>query len=251
MRLTILGSGYFIPTKYRNTSGYLLQIGEERVLLDGGSGTIRQLALAGHSFLQIRRIFYSHLHLDHIAEFLPILFSRKYAKPERPTGELTVHAHPAFGDYYREMTNLFEKWVIDREYPTVFQPILPGGYDFPGYKLKVFASNHTPQSLMYRFEVQNRSFLYTGDVDLCEELYAAVEGVDWLLIECGNTDDNLEPGHLNPSKIKQLIAQTAPRHVILTHIPPTLEKLDVTATFGAELAQTIEVASDLQVYNLD
>jgi ribonuclease Z len=250
MRLTILGSGYFIPTQNRNTSGYLLQIGNESVLLDSGSGTIRQLAQAGHSFLHIKRIFYSHLHLDHIAEFLPILFSRKYAKPERPAGELTIHAHPTFGDYYRELTRLFEKWVIDPEYPTLFQPLTPGEYGFPGYSLKVFTSNHTPESLMYRFESEQVSFLYTGDVDLCADLYTAADHVDWLLIECGNLDDNPAPGHMNPTKIKQLLEKARPRHVILTHIPPELENLDIRQVFREHLSISIEMAADLKSYYL-
>ncbi|HPB00757.1 MAG TPA: MBL fold metallo-hydrolase, partial [Candidatus Marinimicrobia bacterium] len=67
MHLTILGSGSFLPNEKRNCSGYLLDIGDETLLLDGGSGTLRQIVKAERSVLEVGRVFYSHFHLDHIA----------------------------------------------------------------------------------------------------------------------------------------------------------------------------------------
>lgn len=250
MQLTILGSGTFIPTAKRNTSCYLLDIGKEVLLLDSGSGCIRQMCHVSRSFLEVNRIFYSHLHLDHIADFLPILFSRKYSKPQRPTGALIIHAHQDFAYYYNQLTKIFKRWVIEPEYPSLFEPLAPGVYDFRGYTLKVYRSNHTPESLMYRFEEQGKGFLYTGDVDLCPELYEAAKEVDWLLIECGNTNDNPASGHMNPNKIKRLIETSNPKQVILTHIPPELEEMNIRDTFGADYTSRIHLAHDLQQFTL-
>lgn len=246
MKLTILGSGSFIPTAKRNCSGYLLDVGEETVLLDGGSGTLRQIFRAEHSVLEIRRVFYSHFHLDHIADFLPLLFTRKYSKPQRPTMPLDIYAHRGFQYYYDNLTKIFEKWVIDDEFPPSFYPIEPGEYNFPGYKLTVYPSNHTPESLMYRFESEEQSLLYTGDVDLCDELITAAWNVDLLLIECGNTDENYAAGHMNPGKIRKLMQSAHPKSVILTHIPPELENLNLEKAFGPELAPRVTIAEDLQ-----
>jgi len=250
MRLTILGSGSFIPTPKRNCSGYLLDIGRETVLLDGGSGTIRQVACARRNLLEIRRVFYSHFHLDHLADFLPLLFTRKYYKPQRPTAPITIHAHPEFKSYYDDLTQLFAKWVTETEFPPEFSPVLPGEYAFPEYKVKVFASNHTPESLMYRFEEQGLSLIYTGDVDLCAELLEATRDVDLLVIECGNSDENANPGHMNPAKIKELIHQARPRQVLITHIPPEVETLNIEKYYGSDLAPRITITEDLQVFTV-
>lgn len=250
MKLTILGSGSFIPTAKRNCSGYLLDVGEETVLLDGGSGTLRQVFRANRSVMEIRRVFYSHFHLDHIADFLPLLFTRKYSKPQRPTRSLDIHAHRGFQYYYDNLTKTFEKWVIDAEFPPSFCPIEPGEYNFPGYKLTVYPSNHTPESLMYRFEEVGKSLLYTGDVDLCEELLTASQEVDLLLIECGNTDDNPAPGHMNPCKIKKLMEKANPKQVVLIHIPPELDNLNIQKVFGDQFAKQISLANDFDNYFL-
>jgi ribonuclease BN (tRNA processing enzyme) len=251
MRLTILGSGSFLPNKKRNSSGYLLEIGDDTILLDGGSGTIRQIARAERSVLEIDRVFYSHFHLDHIADFLPLLFTRKYYKPERPTKSLVVQAHPNFVFYFDNLTRIFEKWTADPEFPTVFQPLQPGEYLFTSYKVEVFTSNHTPESLMYRFlESNGKSMLYTGDVDMSDELRQASRDVDLLLIECGNLSDSAMPGHLNPGQINELIRISHPRKVVLTHLPPEIDQINIKQKFDPEFADRIIVAEDLMVITI-
>ena len=251
MRLTILGSGSFLPNKSRNCSGYLLDIGKDTILLDGGSGTLRQIVRADRSVLEITRLFYSHLHLDHIADFLPLLFTRKYYKPERPVGGLIVQAHPNFKEYFDKMTTLFEKWTSDPAYPTSFKPITPGKYSYPGFSLEVFPSSHTPESLLYRFsEADGNSMLYTGDVDLDDNLITASHAVDLLLIECGNLSEIAAPGHLNPEQIKTVIEAARPRRIVLTHLPPEIDNLNLTEQFGESLSGDITVAEDFMIFDI-
>jgi len=251
MKLTILGSGSFLPDKKRNCSGYLLDIGDETVLLDGGSGTLRQVVRAERSVLEIQRVFYSHFHLDHIADFLPLLFTRKYYKPQRPAAPLYIHAHPDFDYYFDHLTDIFEKWIVDPEYPTYFKPITPGIHELSGYHIQVFPSNHTPESLMFRFTDSNdKSLLYTGDVDLDERLIEASRNVDLLLIECGNLSDIPVAGHMDPEKIRSLIQSAKPKKIVLTHLPPEVEDLDLVAQFGVSQAERITVAQDFMMFNL-
>jgi len=251
MRLTILGSGSFLPNKKRNCSGYLLDIGEKTILLDGGSGTLRQIACAERSVLEIERVYYSHFHLDHIADFLPLLFTRKYYKPERPTKNLIVQAHPDFVYFFDNLIKIFGKWTVDPEFPAIFQPLIPGEYNYPEYKLNVFPSHHTPESLMYLFtETSGKSLLYTGDVDSCEELTKACRNVDLLLIECGNLSDTPMTGHLNPSQISEVIRAANPKQVLLTHLPPEVDDMDLAKKFDVNLFSRITIAKDLATFNL-
>ena len=78
MRLTILGSGTLVPVANRCNPGYLLDIANDTILLDSGSGTLRQISSAGRSIWDINQIFYSHLHIDHTNELIPLLFAYKY-----------------------------------------------------------------------------------------------------------------------------------------------------------------------------
>jgi len=250
MHLTILGSGSFLPHEKRNCSGYLLDIGDETLLLDGGSGTLRQMVKAERSVLEVGRVFYSHFHLDHTADFLPLLFTRKYYKPQRPNAPLYIHAHPDFAYYFDNLTKMFEKWTADPDYPTYFSPITPGMHDFSSYQVQVFPSNHAPESQMYRFiGPDGESLLYTGDVGLDEILINASRNVDLLLIECGNLSNVPIAGHLNPEQIKTVIEAAQPERVILTHLPPEVDNLDITERFGPSLVKRITIAEDFLTFD--
>lgn len=241
MKLTILGSGYFIPTKTRNNSGYLLEIADELILLDSGSGVLRQYLKTDHSLWDISKIFYSHLHLDHIADLLPILFTRKYSEPEyRKDSELLIFAHQDFSRIIEGIENIFGQYIINKKFPYYFRPIEPGDYLFATFELKVIQGNHSAQSLMYCFkDSTGKLLLYASDTDLSEELIVTCQGVDLLVIECSSTDTNPKQGHMTPSKIATLIQEAKPKFTLLTHLSPENDT--------EELLEKIEIPSDCMV----
>lgn len=68
MELTFLGTGSAMPTRQRNVSAMVLRLPERRELwlFDCGEGTQHQLLRTPLRPPQIRRIFVSHLHGDHL-----------------------------------------------------------------------------------------------------------------------------------------------------------------------------------------
>lgn len=222
MKLTVLGSGYFIPTKDRNSSGYLLETGGESILLDTGSGTLRQLIKCGHSIWDISKIFYSHLHIDHTADLPPILFTRKYSQPDScGERELSVFAHPDFNKFIDGFEKLYGEWINNPDYPYNFHPIMPGEYSFNTVDLSVFKGNHTDQSLMYRFKDRSgKSLIYTGDTGFSDTLIEASQNASVLLIECSSSNSNPVEGHMTPSELSTLIHESRPELTLLTHISP-------------------------------
>jgi ribonuclease BN (tRNA processing enzyme) len=251
MKLTILGSGYFIPTKDRNNSGYLLEIGSESVLLDTGSGTLRQLIKCGHSIWDISKIFYSHLHIDHTADLLPILFTRKYSKPDSGNGELLLFGHDGFRKIISGFEDLFDKWIITDKYPYQYHCLKPGKYNYDSFSLTVYKGIHADQSLMYRFEdMAGKTFLYTGDTDISDELLEAASGVDGLLTELSCTDENPVPGHLTPSKISQILDKCRPKLTILSHLSPETEKGTLIDTINVPPGCIVNKAEDFQIVDI-
>lgn len=251
MKLTVLGSGYFIPTEKRNNSGYLLEIGNESILLDTGSGTLRQLIKSGHSVWEISKIFYSHMHIDHLADLLPVLFTRKYSQPNSDQNELSLYGHDDFQNIINGFEDIFGKWIINDKYPYKCHYIKPGKYSFDSFKLTVYRGNHTEQSLMYRFEdAAGKAFLYTGDTDISDELFEAADGVDILLTELSSTDNDPGASHLSPSKISQLLDRCRPKLTILSHLSPETEKGTLINTINVPLNCTVESAEDLKVFKI-
>lgn len=249
MKLTVLGSGYFIPTKKRNNSGYLLQIDNENLLLDSGPGVLRQLIKAGYSVWDISKIFYSHLHIDHLADLLPILFIRKYSQPQAGNSELSIYGHQDLKRIISGYEDLFGKWILNEKYPYQYKSLYPFDFTFDQFRLSVNAGVHTEQSLMYRFEdAKGKSLLYTGDTELSDALIEAAEGVDLLVTEFSSIEKDPKPGHLSPANISFLLDKCRPKLTILSHLTPETEQRAVIAQIKIPPNCVVEAAEDLKTW---
>lgn len=67
MNITMLGTGNAMVTECYNTC-FVLQDGEKHLLVDGGGGNtlLRQLQQAGFAWQDMREIFVTHKHVDHL-----------------------------------------------------------------------------------------------------------------------------------------------------------------------------------------
>lgn len=71
MKLTMLGTGNALVTKCYNTC-FLLEDQNQLFMVDGGGGNmiLRQIQKAGYHWMDIRHIFVTHKHLDHLIGIL-------------------------------------------------------------------------------------------------------------------------------------------------------------------------------------
>ena len=69
MKLTVLGSGSPEACVRRASSGYLLEAGSDRILLDCGGGVFDNLLRAGFRPSDVTHLFFSHLHSDHMMDY--------------------------------------------------------------------------------------------------------------------------------------------------------------------------------------
>lgn len=69
MKLTILGSGS--PEAYlrRASSGYLVEVGPDRILFDCGGGVFDNLLRSGRLPSDVTHIVFFHLHSDHMMDY--------------------------------------------------------------------------------------------------------------------------------------------------------------------------------------
>jgi ribonuclease Z len=96
--LTVLGTAGQVPTRSRNTNGYLLRWDDEVLLFDPGEGTQRQMTLVGTPASHITRILITHFHGDHclgIAGVVQRLALDRVAHP------VSIY-YPASGQHYLE-----------------------------------------------------------------------------------------------------------------------------------------------------
>ena len=246
MKLTILGSGSALPVTNRNPSGYLLDIGEETILLDSGAGTSRQIVRAGRSIDEIDKIFFSHFHIDHIGDLPSLLFALKNENFE--VKNLDIYAHPDFAHFLETYQELYGDWIMDENPFYQFNPLEKGTYNFHNFDLRIYPARHRPESYIYCFEAEDKTLVYTGDTEYCVGLIKAAENADLLLTECSFPDSHPVEAHLSPKKIQRVIKHSTPKKIVLTHLYPENDRADLVDEIKLGTETEVTRAEDLQTF---
>lgn len=249
MKLTILGSGTHIPVEGRSNPAYLLDIDGETVLLDCGSGTLRQIASAGRSEWEIDRIFLSHLHIDHTIDLIPLFFTFKYQEKENePFKNIPIYAHPEFEMRLKNLEEIYGQWIDSKKRGYTHVKMLPNQSIHENFKIETFTANHADHSLIFRLtNRKNQRFVYSGDTSPTEDLIRAAYRADLMLIECSGREFPAMKGHLSPKDVKTIILEAKVKKAIVTHINPENDKLDLHSQIATEKAEVI-IAKDLATF---
>ncbi len=171
--VVFLGTAGAVPTALRGPAGYLVRRGGERLLVDCGEGTQRQLLRSVAGLPDIDAALLTHLHADHVLGLPGMLKTFALRGREAP---LTVHG-PA------GLTALFSSLgrVIGRlTYPLDLVELDAGqALERDGYRIEPFATDHRVPSLGYalcehiragRFDVETATALGVPFGPLCGAL---------------------------------------------------------------------------------
>jgi ribonuclease BN (tRNA processing enzyme) len=105
-------------------------------------------------------------------------------------------------------------------------------------------AEHRPESIAYRLEAGNGAFVYTGDTEYCDSVVGLARGAHTLLVECSFPDDAPASGHLTPSGTARIAREAGVERVVLTHIYPSADALNLTQEVGRGYEGEIVVAED-------
>ena len=89
--LTFLGTSASVPSAERNHPCLLVEAGSDRILVDCGEGTQRQLLRSGAGFRRLDRLLLTHGHFDHVLG-IPGLFSTLRLQQSADT--MTIYGGP-------------------------------------------------------------------------------------------------------------------------------------------------------------
>ena len=106
VELQVLGSGGPELEDHRASSSYLIwQDGRPRVLVDSGGGSALQFGRSGAHVSQLDAIFFTHLHIDHTADFPALIKSSYFEDRHRPL--------PVYGPIGNEFFPTTTEFVAD------------------------------------------------------------------------------------------------------------------------------------------
>ncbi|MCK5199698.1 MAG: MBL fold metallo-hydrolase, partial [Spirochaetales bacterium] len=210
MKLTVIGCWGAYPGPGGATSGYLIENGEDNLLLDCGSSVLSKL-YEYTDLNRINNIVLSHYHADHVTDIGCMQYA---AKVEMSLGERTesisIYGH-THSDYFKSLS--FEDATIGKPFeegtPLILSP----------FTLHFRRTPHPVPAFAVRIESGGISLGYTGDTGWNNDLIEFFKGVDLLLCESSlyNKFQGRVEGHLSAGEAGRLAREAGAGELILTH----------------------------------
>jgi ribonuclease BN (tRNA processing enzyme) len=252
--VTVLGSGTCVPSLERSSCSVLVETAGRKWLIDSGAGTLRRLLEAGTTIFELSYLMYSHLHPDHTADLVPLLFATKYPDGGR-TEPLTLIAGRGFADFFQRLRQVYGHWIDIGEDLFKIVEMDTGGRDHlraDGVDIDTAPMEHSPQSVAFRLTGPGgKRLVYSGDTDDSEPLADLARQADLLICEASFPESRKVPGHLTPALAGAIAARAGVRRLMLTHFYPVCAETDIAAECRRTYSGPLILARDLMRVSLD
>lgn len=235
MRLTVLGCSGSVPRPGSPASGYLLESGTSRILLDLGNGVLAALQRFVDPF-SINAVLLSHLHPDHCADFGALAVLRRYhpRPPYNPAQwpmPVLAPAEAASRLAALYATNAAERAETDLSDVFEFFPLTDKPMQIGSFEIRAVPVVHVCPAWGFRVTAEGRVLAYTGDTGPCEGLTELGRDADMLLSEASwpHSPDTSAGVHLSGVQAAQAARDAGARRLLLTHVQPWWEGAEILA----------------------
>jgi ribonuclease BN (tRNA processing enzyme) len=245
-RVTLLGTGTVALNGERSCAGYLFEAGGVKLLLDCGSGVTHRLSELGLPWQAITHVALTHFHIDHHGDLPTLIFAWKYGQLPTRSEPLTIYGPVGTRSLLERLAAGYGEWLLAPGFPVDVREIAPTeGVSLPSdVRLTAQKVPHTPESVAYSIEHGGRRIVYTGDTGPDDAFADWARGCDLLVCECSLPASMAIKEHLTPEQCGQLAARAAPRHVVLTHFYPPVERVDILAAMAAHYNGPVTLGRD-------
>lgn len=224
MRLTVLGGSSASPNAGMGCSGYLVEAGTTRIVLDFGAGILPELR-RHTDFRRLGGIVISHMHLDHMLDLLILRHALAY-NPEPAPVPIPIWLPPGGRALLAQATTpfdqcdepgVFDRTVVVRDYDPVAPLVIndlsirfaPTVHYVPGYAMRV--TDRDP-----------RTIGYTGDTGPAAPLADFFRNVDLLVAMAMLREPGAGPsetrGSMTAAEAGALAREAGASFLLLTHM---------------------------------
>ena len=243
LKVAVLGSsgGYAGPG--RACSGYLLQNGEDNLVLDLGAGALSNL-LKYVPADKVGGLALTHMHYDHYVDVYGLCTARRFWEHDLPPLPLLAPAdapeviksplQDSSRDEFMRCLDLHEA--------------RPGAvYDIAGFEITALPAEHmVTGAFIYRLVFDGKTICYSGDTDLCEALIEQARDADLFICEATFTSQIAEKmhGHLYAAEAGRAASEAGVGMLMLTHLWPTLSQERALQDARSEYNGRCEIAME-------
>ncbi|OIP60911.1 MAG: MBL fold metallo-hydrolase [Nitrospirae bacterium CG_4_9_14_3_um_filter_53_35] len=250
MKLTILGSGTGLPSAARGGPGYLVQDGDTNLVMDLGMGTLAKLDRIRVPLKEIGPILISHLHPDHTAELVSLLFALKNLSIRR---EKTLQILGCRGliKQIKQLQKIYGNWISPQGFSLNIHEMGKDEAVLGDLRISAVRVRHTEHSVGFRLTSRSGGVLaYSGDSDVCPGLVELVRDADLAIVESSFPDGQKCPGHLTPAEAGKTAREAGVKRIVLTHLYPECEGVDLAAQCRRFYQGEVWVAKDMMALDI-
>ncbi len=283
LRVWVCGSSSPLPAPNRAQACLAVSVGDRLYVVDAGAGSPQVALLQGVPLEDLRGIFLTHFHSDHVAavgDFNLLSWVAGRAQRLEVIGPEGVE---------RIVSGLNELYALDGQYRVKHHGagLLPPGLhelvprriepgvvlDEDGLVITAFPVDHRPvePAVGYRFDYGGRSVVITGDTVVTEELVAAAQGADLLLAdaismpivkalekgarEAGRERQarilaDIQDYHASTSSLGDAVERAGVRRLALYHLVPAPRNVLMEQIFLRDLPSGTILTEDGMVFDL-
>ena len=269
--VTLLGTGTPAPSLRRQSSGYLIEAGNDVIVFDHGPGAHQRLIESGRRSVEVTHAFFTHLHYDHCMDYGRLVLQRWDQGAGRipdlqvygptPIARITEQLFGADGIYgpdisartqHRSSLDVFEarggKLPRARPAPRVTEIHAGSVVNGNGWKVTVGNAQHAQpylECLGLRLDTDQGSLCYAGDSGLSDSIVQLAKGCD-MLIAMNHYFSGTEPSQAyraatgNHRDNATIAKRAGVKVLVLTHLLDQIDQPTIREQIVHEIQQEFD-----------
>lgn len=243
MKITVLGNYGPYPKAGGACSGFLVDDGTTKLVLDFGNGVLSRLQ-QHIDIEEISAIILSHLHSDHMSDIMILRYGVdiKMCRGSMRDG-ITVYAPSEPQEEFERMRYKDALNLI----PINEQNIL----EFGSLTVEFKKMQHGYTDYAICIKCKGKKFVYSGDTSPNEDLIEFAKGADLFLCEAGlleRDEKSIRAMHLTAKEAGMIATKAGVKRLLLTHFYPEFRLEQYLNETGSVYNGIFEIAAENKSY---